>query len=475
MLFNSIQFLLFFPIVVLIYFIIPSRFRLLLLLIASCIFYAAAIPLYLLVIFLSILIDYVAAIVISKSSGHKRKIFLSISLIANLGLLAIFKYLNFFNQNLSSVTNLLGIEYSPFILSVVLPIGLSFHTFQGMSYVIEVYRKKFKPEKNILNYSLFVMFFPQLVAGPIERPQQLLSQFKAVHKFNYDDVRIGLLLMLWGMFKKVAIADRIALFVNPVFTAPQTYNGVTLAMAAVLFSFQIYYDFSGYTDIARGAARIFGYRLEINFNNPYSSHSIQDFWRRWHITLSSWFRDYVYISLGGNRKSPVRTYCNLLITFLLCGLWHGASWHFVIWGGLNGMYLIMYHLWNDSPFKKIFSIPPIIALLSTFFLVSFSWIFFRANTVSDAWLIVQKIVLNPLQFNVAELFPSILMQQNKWEFLIVVLLIIFTEFIHLKKDTVVHSFSLQPKALRWAAYSLLIWTIILAGKFGESSFIYFTF
>src|SRR6266568_3829542 len=276
MLFNSLQFLIFFPITVIFYFSLPLRFRLVFLLIASCVFYLMGTPLYIAVIFLSILIDYIAARVITKAKGKKRATILFISLLTNIGL----------------------------------PLGLSFHTFQGMSYVIEVYKKRYKPEKNILKYALFVLFFPQIASGPIERPQQLLQQFSKIVIFDYAHARNGIRLMLWGMLKKVAVADRIAIFVDPVFAHPAGYNSISLIVATVLFAFQIYYDFSGYIDIARGAAAVFGYRLELNFNNPYSSTSVQDFWRRWNITLSLWFRDYVYIPLGGNRGSRLQTIRN---------------------------------------------------------------------------------------------------------------------------------------------------------------------
>lgn len=475
MLFDSLSFLIFFPSVVLIYFILPHRFKLFFLFLASCIFYISAVPVYLLVIFLSIFIDYFSAIIISKSKKRKRKIFLCVSLITNIGLLCIFKYFNFFNQNLSSLTNIFGIHYSPFILYVAIPIGLSFHTFQGMSYVIEVYKKNFKPEKNLLKYASFIMFFPQLVAGPIERPQQLLPQFSKKHIFNYDDTISGLRLMLWGMFKKVAIADRIGVFVDPVFADPHSFNGLTIAVATVLYAFQIYYDFSGYTDIARGAARILGYRLEINFNNPYISSSIQDFWRRWHITLSNWFRDYVYIPLGGNRKGKLKLCRNLLITFFLCGLWHGASWHFVIWGVLNGVYLIIFNIWNDRN-KNKYHLPSKLSIIITFATVCITWIFFRANSVSAAIYMIKKIFTYPFSnFQFSEIGGSIFLEQNKFEFLIVIVLIFIVETVQIWKSKVFNFLPMGSKSFRWAMYISIIWIIILAEKFGQRQFIYFAF
>lgn len=475
MLFDSFLFLGFFSATVLIYYLLPSRFKLFFLFVASCIFYLSAIPSYLLIIFLLIGIDYTAARLISKSKKRKRKLYLLISLASNIGLLCIFKYFNFFNENLSYASNFLGINYSPFVLQVVIPIGLSFHTFQGMSYVIEVYNKRFKPEKNILKYASFVMFFPQLVAGPIERPQQLLTQFSKKYKFKYDEVVAGLQLMLWGMFKKVAIADRIGLFVDPVFASPQNFSGSAIAAASILFAFQIYYDFSGYTDIARGAAQVLGYKLEINFNNPYISSSIQDFWRRWHITLSSWFRDYVYIPLGGSRKSGIITYRNLLITFFLCGLWHGASWNFIAWGLLNGTYLIIFRFWNSLPYKKI-HFPVGISIVITFITVCFTWIFFRADSMQTAIYMINKIFLYPLSgANFSEVGNSIFLQQNKAEFIIVLALIFIVEVVHIWNKKLFSYLPVHSRPIRWATYIALLWIIILSGNFGQREFIYFAF
>ncbi|OFZ56311.1 MAG: alginate O-acetyltransferase, partial [Bacteroidetes bacterium RIFCSPHIGHO2_02_FULL_44_7] len=319
MLFNSLQFLIFFPTVTTLYFILPHRFRWFLLLIASCIFYMAFIPAYILILLVTIVVDYIAGILIEKSQGKKRKLYLLISIVANIGFLAFFKYYNFASTNLTELAQFLHWNYSVPVLSIILPIGLSFHTFQAMSYTIEVYRGKQVAERHFGIYALYVLFYPQLVAGPIERPQNLLHQFREEHSFDYRRVTDGLKLMLWGLFKKVVIADRAAVFVDTVFNSPGDFQGVSFIIAAALFSFQIYCDFSGYSDIAIGAAQVMGFKLMDNFNRPYFSKSIAEFWKRWHISLSTWFKDYLYIPLGGNRVGKPRWYFNLFFVFLLSG------------------------------------------------------------------------------------------------------------------------------------------------------------
>lgn len=306
MLFNSIEFIFFFPIVTTLYFLLPHKFRWFMLLISSCIFYMAFIPHYILILFITIIIDYFAGIFIEKSEGYKKKAFLIISIISTCLILFIFKYFNFFSLSFQYIVNLTGFEYKSKLLDLILPIGLSFHTFQSLSYVIEVYRGKQKAEKHFGIYSLYVMFYPQLVAGPIERPQNLLHQFREVHKFEYNRVTDGLKLMLFGMFKKVVIADRLSIFVNEIYSNPTNFQGPALILATIFFAFQIYYDFSGYSDIAIGSAKVMGFELMKNFDRPYFSKSISEFWKRWHISLSTWFKDYLYISMGGNKVSKIR-------------------------------------------------------------------------------------------------------------------------------------------------------------------------
>jgi len=340
MLFNSFEFLIFFIIVTSLYFSIPHKFRWALLLFASCVFYMFFIPAYILILIFTIVIDYFAGILIENAVGKKRKHFLWLSLAANIGVLAFFKYYNFFNENLTEILSVSGTKNPIPYLNIILPIGLSFHTFQAMSYTIEVYRNHQKAERHFGIYALYVLFYPQLVAGPIERPQNLLHQFREKHFFEYNRVVDGLKLMAWGLFKKVVIADRLAAMVDVVYDDPSHHFGLQVIIATVFFAFQIYCDFSGYSDMAIGAARIMGFKLMTNFNRPYFSKSISEFWKRWHISLSTWFRDYLYIQLGGNKVVRSRWYFNLFITFVISGLWHGANWTYIIWESLHGAYLI---------------------------------------------------------------------------------------------------------------------------------------
>lgn len=336
-----------------------------LLLVASCHFYATLIPRYLFILFALIVVDYSVAILLQKTSGLTRKIIFLVSIFANSGALFIFKYYDFFITGLNL----------PFpLLKLILPLGLSFHTFQSMGYIVDVYTGKINPEKHLGVYALFVMFFPQLVAGPIERASNMLPQFHTPIHFSWDNLISGLKLMLWGFFKKMVIADRLAFIANQVFNNPHDYLGAPLVIGTFAFGIQIYCDFSGYTDIAIGAARTFGYHMSLNFSRPYFSKTIREFWRRWHISLSSWFRDYVYIPLGGNQVSRLKSNLNLLAVFLLSGFWHGANWTFLVWGGLHGLYMLA---GKHLRFGR----------LLTFIFVNFAWIFFRANNLSDAFYI----------------------------------------------------------------------------------------
>jgi alginate O-acetyltransferase complex protein AlgI len=393
MLFNSFEFLVFFPIVTMLYYVLPHKLRWGMLLAASCAFYMFFIPKYILILFFTILIDYVAGIMIEKSGRHK-KAFLVISIIANVGVLAFFKYFNFFNDNVKELADLIGWNYSVKGLEFILPIGLSFHTFQAMSYTIEVYRGNQKAERNIGIYSLYVMFYPQLVAGPIERPQNILHQFYEKHDFNYEAVKNGLLLMGWGLLKKVVVADRLAEFVNPVFNNPHQYQGYQLIIATVFFLFQIYCDFSGYSDIALGSARVMGFKLMTNFNFPFASRSVTEFWRRWHISLSTWFNDYVFTPMITSLRDwgKFAIAFGLFITFFLSGFWHGAGWNFIIYGCMHGLALI-YEFYTKKQRKKLFSkLPDIVnnnlSILFTLIFVGISWIFFRAQNATEGFYII---------------------------------------------------------------------------------------
>ncbi|MGN6530157.1 MAG: MBOAT family O-acyltransferase, partial [Ginsengibacter sp.] len=359
----------------------------------------AFIPVYIFILAFTIVIDYYAGLYIEKTKGNRRKLFLIFSLVANIGVLALFKYYNFININISLILHKFELSNPIPYLSILLPIGLSFHTFQAMSYTIEVYRSHQKAERHFGIYSLYVMFYPQLVAGPIERPQNLLHQFREKHDFVYNRIVKGFQLILWGFFKKLVIADRLAIYVNAVYNNPEHHNGMTLLLATVFFAFQIYCDFSAYSDIAIGAAKVMGFKLMTNFNRPYFARNISEFWKRWHISLSTWFRDYLYISLGGNRVTIPRWYLNLLIVFVISGLWHGANWTYIIWGALNGFYLVFAIITYEyrkkiTGFFGIDKLPKLnyfLQIFTTFILSCFAWIFFRADKVTDAFSIIKKI------------------------------------------------------------------------------------
>ena len=476
MLFNSFHFLFFFIIVTSLYFSIPYNKRWLLLLLSSCYFYMAFVPIYILILGVTIVIDYFAGIYIENTQGKRRKLFLILSLIANIGVLAVFKYYNFLNTNFSFLMHGFGLSNPIPYLSILLPIGLSFHTFQAMSYTIEVYRGNQKAERHFGIYALYVMFYPQLVAGPIERPQNLLHQFREKYDFEYQRVVDGLKLMLWGLFKKLVIADRLAIYVNAVYNNPEQHNGMTFILATVFFAFQIYCDFSGYSDIAIGAAKVMGFKLMTNFYRPYLARNISEFWKRWHISLSTWFKDYLYISLGGNRVSIPRWYINLLLVFLISGLWHGTNWTYVIWGGLNGFYLVFAiiskgfrdKINNLMGLKKTSLFFHISQVLITFSLSCLAWIFFRANNVTDAFMILKKI--STLEGSIFIQNPSVMI----YSFLGIFLLIM----IELKKEFYKGEFSFFNNGnwmVRHLSYASLIIIILLFGVFDGGQFIYFQF
>jgi alginate O-acetyltransferase complex protein AlgI len=495
MLFNSIQFLIFFPIVTVVFFLLPHKYRWFHLLVASCLFYMAFIPVYILILLFTILIDYIAGIVIENATGKKKKYFLSLSIVANVGVLAFFKYYNFFTQNIDDLISVTGGTRVLPLLHIILPIGLSFHTFQAMSYTIEVYRGRQKAERHPGIYALYVMFYPQLVAGPIERPQNVLHQFHEKKYFNYKNATSGLRLIMWGMFKKVVIADRLALLTDPVFNHPHNYTPLALAIAAIFFSFQIFCDFSGYSDIALGTARVMGFSLMQNFNKPYHARTVSEFWSRWHISLSTWFRDYVYIPLGGNRVSVPRWYFNLFFVFLLSGFWHGANWTFIVWGGLHGFYLI-FAIVSQSTREKISTwlgitrigwLYTLVQVFTTYCLVTLAWVFFRANTLKDAvyiitkfpaagksfgrWLLSGHLSFNSLKKAIGEI-PMYIEDVT-----LCFLLIFILETVHFlqRKYNITDTISKRPIYIRWSIYYVMIMIIIFFGVYGKRQFIYFQF
>ncbi len=494
--FNSYQFLLFFPVVVAVYFSMPYRWRWLWLLLASCYFYMTFIPVYILILFLLIGVDYVVAILIEESTGRWRKFHLVVSIFSTCLILFIFKYFNFFNMSLAPLARFLHWNYGVENLSLILPLGLSFHTFQSLSYVIEVYRGKQKAERHLGLYALYVMFFPQLVSGPIERPYNLLPQIREKHDFDYRQAVEGLKLMVWGFFQKEVIADRLALVVNHVYESPADHSGFTLLMATIFFAFQVYCDFSGYSDIAIGAAQVMGFRLMQNFNRPYFSQSIAEFWHRWHISLSTWFRDYIYISLGGNRVAFWQWQINIMIAFLLSGLWHGASWTFVIWGFLHGVYYLCSG-WT-RPMRSVLNerlglnrapvFQGIVRTVTTFALVCFAWIFFRAANVNDAFVILVRLAngwTEPLLWQ-REFVEEFGVHQFDFYFgIFLIFSLLAFEGIRIfssckvSPQKQVKSFreviSRQPLVIRWAIYIVAILIIMNYGIAEDIPFIYFQF
>lgn len=481
MLFNSFAFLIFFPVVAITYFLLPHRFRWAWLLAASCYFYMFFKAVYILILFFTIVIDYLAGILLENEKNAKRKhLWLVMSLIANIGVLAVFKYYNFLNGNLSGICDLLGYHNRIPYLSILLPIGLSFHTFQAMSYTIEVYRGNQAAERHFGIYALYVMFFPQLVAGPIERPQNMLHQFHERHRFEYWRAVEGFRLIMWGMFKKVVIADRLSPFVDLVYDHPNNYHGFQTILATIFFTFQIYCDFSGYSDIALGTAEVMGFKLMVNFNRPYFSKSISEFWKRWHISLSTWFRDYLYISLGGNRVSQKRVYINQMIVFVVSGLWHGANWTFVIWGFLHGIYLVigtMTKKWRDNVSRmigltKMGNINKLIEVGATFGLVAFAWIFFRAANLTDALTIIKNGVhLSTRQIGLY------MLGSDAYNFKLCFVFILMMELIHLgmRSGNLNYLLNKQHVLVRWISYVIILLLIINFGAFGDHQFIYFQF
>jgi alginate O-acetyltransferase complex protein AlgI len=475
MLFNSFEFVIFYIVVTTLYFLVPHKFKWVVLLAASCYFYMAFVPIYILILGFTIVIDYFAGIYIEQAQQpHLRKMLLAASLFANFGILAVFKYFNFINLNIGILLQKFNYHNPIPYLAILLPIGLSFHTFQAMSYTIEVYRGNQKAERHFGIYSLYVMFYPQLVAGPIERPQNILPQMHKNHKFNYGLMVSGLKLMLWGFFKKLVIADRLSIFVNSVYNNPHLHNGTTIVIASVFFAVQIYCDFSGYTDIAIGCARTMGFDLMKNFDRPYFASNIQEFWRRWHISLSTWFRDYLYIPLGGSRVSTGRRYFNLFLVFLVSGLWHGANYTYIIWGALHGVYCVIYvaiRPWlPQTPKNRLAaSLFNTACIAFTVTLVTFAWIFFRANTVTDAFTLIG----NLKSFGAKPFIGDGI--SNFAHSLLAILLLFVVEY---KMEYFPGKFKLfdSPYLLvRWGSIAFTIFLILILGVFNGGQFIYFQF
>jgi alginate O-acetyltransferase complex protein AlgI len=482
MLFNSINFAIFLPIVFLLYWFATKgnlKFQNILLLVSSYFFYACWDWRFMFLLIFSTLLDYFTGIKIYESTNQKKKFFwLWLSIAVNLGFLGVFKYYNFFAQSFAEGLSLLGFKANLGSLQIILPVGISFYTFHGLSYVIDIFKIRIKPERNFVDYSVFVSFFPLLVAGPIERATHLLPQILKQRKFHYSNAVDGLRQILWGLFKKIVIADNCAEYANTIFNNSADYSGSTLFLGAIFFAVQIYCDFSGYSDIALGTARLFGIDLLRNFAFPYFSRDIAEFWRRWHISLSSWFKDYVYIPLGGSRGGMLMKIRNTFIIFLLSGFWHGANWTFIVWGFLNALYIMPSIIFNTNrnnldiiaKGKYLPSLNEFIAISFTFSLTVLAWIFFRANNVTHALNYISEIFSSSL-FS----FPHFKGEGKAVSTVLLTIVFFIIEWIGREHQyAIAHLGEKWYKPIRWAMYyAIVIVIFVFAGS--EQQFIYFQF
>jgi alginate O-acetyltransferase complex protein AlgI len=476
-LFNSFAFAIFLPIVYVLYWVLKNqhvRWQNFLLLTASYVFYGWWDVRFLSLIFFSSVVDYIVGYYLHRQEKPgTRKALLIVSLLTNLGILGFFKYYGFFVESAANLLTSIGFDPHLTILRIILPVGISFYTFQTLSYTIDIYRRKLEPTSDVIAFFAFVSFFPQLVAGPIERASNLLPQFMKRREFDEKTATDGMRQMLWGFFKKVVIADNIADHVNVIFRSYGDQDGLILFLGAFFFAIQIYCDFSGYSDIAIGVARLFGFTLMRNFAFPYFSRDIAEFWRRWHISLSSWFRDYVYIPLGGSRVGPSRHIWNLVITFTVSGLWHGANWTFIFWGFLNGIYYLPLMLMkkqkkNTDTVAEGRMLPSLIelrAMLFTFLATLLAWIFFRAPTITDAFCYIGRMFSHPYGGLDYSAFVTPLLSS---------LFLLSMEWIQRTKQ---HALEIQglPRTVRWIVYAAVCVTFLLTGNFGSNEFIYFQF
>jgi alginate O-acetyltransferase complex protein AlgI len=482
MLFNTLEFLVFFPIVFLLYWLVLGKSLKLqnyLILISSYFFYGWWSWKFMVLLAISTLLDYLYGFGVASQNSKKAKIFLWLSIINNLGILAVFKYYNFFALQFQTAFEAFGFHVQPYFLDIVLPIGISFYTFHGMSYVFDIYRKQQAPIKNFVDYAVFVSFFPLLVAGPIERANHLLPQVQKPRTFKYSQALEGCRLVLWGMFKKIVIADSLAMVVDPIFVNYHDQSAVLLIIGAIAFSFQIYTDFSGYSDIALGTAKILGFELLSNFKFPYFSRDVAEFWRRWHISLSSWFRDYLYIPLGGSKGSKWTTVRNTFIIFLVSGFWHGASWNFIVWGGIHACGFLPLLLINKNR-KHIHNVvannnilpnlKELFQMISTFVFVTLAWIFFRLKDVNDGFMYLKRIFVDLFE-HPSQLFHN---PGGKMALIFIVPLVLIDWYLrHDERDIKVP----RNSFIRFSVYVLMAF-LCLIGLFKgstESSFIYFQF
>lgn len=493
MVFNSAAYLVFFPIVVLLYFIMPNKLRNSWLLVASYYFYMQWNAKYAILLFISTFITYLSGLLIShfiqKDKMPFAKLSVAGSFILNLAILVFFKYSNFIVENINRIGSLFGQNLKIAEFDILLPVGISFYIFQALSYTMDVYRGKVEATRNLMKYMLFVSFFPQLVAGPIERSANLLSQFEEKHTFEVYRVRHGLLVMLWGLFMKMVIADNIAPSVNMIYEYYPQYTGIEIIVATVLFAFQIYCDFAGYSLIAIGSAEVLGFRLMENFRAPYLATSVSDFWDRWHISLTTWFTDYLYIPLGGNRKGKLRKYINVFLVFFVSGLWHGAAYTYIAWGVFNGIFMILEEVTKDfreeiyvkfHVDKSRFSFR-LGCRLITFVLIDFTWLFFRATGFGMAFQLLRKCITD-LQFGklFGLVFGNIGMSAPQMVILTLALILLFAvDYIREKGQDAAALVLKQGGWFRWGVYLGLLFTILIFGVYGniyeQTQFIYFQF
>lgn len=498
MLFNSMKFMIFFPIVVLAYYILPHRVKQFWLLCASYFFYMCWNIKYAFLIFFSTMITYASGLLLEKikhaswdnsQKARFKKLTVALSFTLNLTVLFYFKYINFAFDVVRELFHIIHIELNVPTFDIILPVGISFYTFQALSYTMDVYRDEIYAEKNFFSYALFVSFFPQLVAGPIERSKNLLKQLDKPHKFQYEVAREGFLLMLWGFFLKIVLADRIAVFVDTVYGDYQTYQGTYLIVATILFAFQVYCDFYGYSVIAMGAAKTLGIQLMENFDAPYLSLSVAEFWRRWHISLTSWFKDYLYIPLGGSRRGKTKKYINKMIVFLISGLWHGAEISYVVWGGLNGLYQVVGEILQPLRDKIVLALHLnrdslghwLLHIIGTFAFVDFAWVFFRADRVGDAVRIIRSIVMvrNPWILFDGSLNQCGLDNRNFTLMFLCLCILLFADCCKSRGIQIRNIILKQDGWFRWIFIAFAIWAVLTFGIWGtgynDANFIYFQF
>jgi len=483
----SLPFFIFLFVAITIYYLAPQRFRWAVLLAASYYFYGTFKLQYVALLAFSTILSYFTALFMDQQPRKQQKMkILLAGCVGNLGLLFVFKYFNFFSSSLAGTINVHDIPSRSLLANLVVPVGISFYVFQVVSYMIDVYRGTAAAERHVGLFALYVSFFPKLLAGPIERAQHFLPQLHASHGWNWVRATDGFKLMVWGLFKKVVVADRLAVFVDIVFDNPSAHEGPTLALAAVLYSFQIYCDFSGYTDIAIGISQALGFNLTDNFDRPYTARSVAGFWRRWHISFSTWLRDYLYIPLGGSRGAPTRTYANLMIVFLICGLWHGANWTFIAWGSIHGLYLcvgrashdIRSRIRNALGLDRMPRVHRAFQNCIVFALVSLAWIFFRADSLHDALYVVTHLHTGWAHaLTQTRLESMVLLGRPRSDFVIAMACLVFFWIVHTieNHDRMRNMLSRKPFILRWPIYYAMVIAVLLLSAPGTQKYIYFQF